>query len=62
MTTATQRASAKLMLEAGHSYAQVAGFFGVKEDTARAWFDEEFAKNQTKKFKTRSFKKSRGWK
>lgn len=61
MTTAAQRASAQLMIRDGHSLEQVAGFFGVKPDTVRAWYDPEFAKEQSSKFKARAFKKSRGW-
>lgn len=61
MTTATQRVSAKLMREAGHSYEQIGAFFGVKADTARVWFDKEFARNQASKFKAKAFRKKKGW-
>lgn len=62
MTTATQRASAKLMLDKGYPLESVAAFFNVKIDTVRAWHDPEFAALQQKKFKERSFKRSKGWK
>ena len=61
MTTKAQRASAKLMLEADYPLESVAALFNVKPDTVRAWTDEKFAAAQVRKFKARSFRRSKGW-
>lgn len=61
MTTATQRASAMLMLETGYPVESVAAFFGVREDTVRGWSDPGFRSEQRKKFKAKNFKRRKGW-
>lgn len=61
MTTKTDRANSKLMLDAGYSIEQVAAYFGVKPDTCRSWHDPSFRAQQVKKYSARNFRKSRGW-
>lgn len=61
MTTKAERTNALAMIRQGYSYDSVAGFFQVKADTVRGWNDPTFAESQTKRFKSRSFKRKRGW-
>ncbi len=50
-----------MMLEADYPIESVAALFNVKIDTVRAWHDPAFKAEQERKFRTRSFRRSKGW-